>query len=320
MGYGAYGAGAYVDPGREPLAFVAIAGERVPVLWSALVAPVSADGALGDDRVLAIGVLATIVLTVVSWPRLARDRHVRMMVLGSVLALVPACAVAPGDRMLLVPGLGVSLWLARILRDVWPPRLGGARAIASTVVLMAVLGTHAVAAAVRFPGRTEQMQGELDRRQRHVVDTTQRALLDGPGDLVLVNTPSYYFGLYRGREPEDQVLVLGATPKAVVLGRPAVDQLVLQPVDGFFRDPVSALLRGRDHPFCVGDAVRVPGVRIDIRQVTADGHPSDVLYTFERPVDELRLVVWQDGELEKVPLPPLHGRHVILPGRFTPRG
>lgn len=319
MGYGAYGAGAYVDPGREPLTFLSAVGERLPVLWSALVAPVSADGAAGDDRVLALGALVTIVLTAVSWPRLVRDRWARMMVLGSVLALVPACAVVPGDRMLLIPGLGLSLWLAQILRDIWPPRFRGARGIASAVVLVAVVGIHVITAAVRFPGRTEQMQRDLDRRQRQVVEATQRALLQGPGDLVLVNTPSYYFGLYRGREPEDRVLVLGATPKAVVLGRPAVDQLVLQPVDGFFRDPVSALLRGRDHPFHVGDAAQLPGVKVEVRRVTADGHPRDVLYTFDRSVDELRLVAWQDGELVKVPLPPLHGWHVILPGRFAPQ-
>ncbi|MCH9683769.1 MAG: hypothetical protein K0V04_20215, partial [Deltaproteobacteria bacterium] len=109
LGYGAHGSGVYVDPSREPAAFLAVLPDRAAALGLAQLGWPDADAwtlvptpwSPARRRALALG--AAVVLAVL--PRLRRDRGLAVCLVGAVLALVPASAAVASNRMLLMVGV-----------------------------------------------------------------------------------------------------------------------------------------------------------------------------------------------------------------------
>ena len=78
------------------------------------------------------------------------------------------------------------------------------------------------------------------------------------------------------------------------------------------------LFRGPDRPLEAGQVVELDGMSVEVTEVTAAGEPREVLFRFDRPLEDssLRWVRWDDGVF--VPfLPPPPGGTVNLP---VPRG
>jgi hypothetical protein len=123
FGFGASGSGAYIDPGQQPLAYLNVLWERIPVLlygqwffpnafvYGMLPKPF-AYGVLAAIYAILIGIFLVLI------PILKRDAVSRFWALGMVLALLPVCAMAPDNRLLIFCGLGAMGLLARLL-TVW---------------------------------------------------------------------------------------------------------------------------------------------------------------------------------------------------------
>ncbi len=118
-GYGAWGT-SYLDPLREPLPFVRAVGQRAPLLllgqW--LLPPVEyiTFFELNAARLAWIAaVLLMAGLVWVFWPLLRRSATARFWGGGMALALVPACATLPANRLLFFVGLGGMGLLAEFL-------------------------------------------------------------------------------------------------------------------------------------------------------------------------------------------------------------
>ena len=133
-GFGAWGSGSYIDPGHDPWRFVQATLLRVPpyvmALWLGVSASVTAAMGIKGKLIYA---LAVAVLAGGAWQLWARLRAqvgtlwrprtlqvLDFLLLGSLLALVPACAVEPEDRVLILAELGVSGILAASLAA-WLP-------------------------------------------------------------------------------------------------------------------------------------------------------------------------------------------------------
>lgn len=330
LGYGAEGSGVYLDPVREPAAFVAALPERAAALGLSLLAWPAADAwavappAWGRAR--ALGAAALVVLALVPWLRGgdARARGLALALVGALLSLVPAAAVLPADRMLLLAGLGGSAAVASVIGvalggrgEAWTmPRISAA-ALAPVLVVV-----HGVLAALGLPRQVAALAPELEAHQRAAV----ASLPDDPAlarqDLVIVNAPPTFvsstlwllrWGDQRHALPR-RLRVLGSTFAPVVVQRPAAHALVLQPVGGYLGDPFTANARGRAHPFAAGDRVALDGWTVEIVGVAA-ALPTVVRARFDVPLEDpsLRWVVWRDGGFVPFEVPPV-GRTVAIPG------
>jgi hypothetical protein len=135
---GTVGSGGYLDPRAEPAAFLMALPGRLLVMLANLA--VGLPGELltlaprSGPAVMAVG-LACLAGGIVwgrkAWAGLAPGtadvpddptearRALRWLALGAALALVPAAAGLPGERLLLPASLGAAAVLAALLRDGW---------------------------------------------------------------------------------------------------------------------------------------------------------------------------------------------------------
>lgn len=126
MGFGAYGIGLYVDPGRSLADFVVSAVQTVPVMLGSLLTTVdSAIASLAPERriwmVVASGLLA-LACTAVLLPLIRSSTAVRFMLAGSMLAAVPGSAlISAGPRSGLFLSIGffwlLAMWLHWLVRE-----------------------------------------------------------------------------------------------------------------------------------------------------------------------------------------------------------
>lgn len=326
LGYGAEGSGVYLDPVREPGAFCAALPDRIAALglsqlaWPAADAWAVAPPPWGRARALAVVVLVGLALV----PRLRRDRGVAVALVGAALALVPAAAVVPSDRMLLLPGVGASAAVAGVIAVAMGEggRVRGPWRWLAMVLAPGLLVVHAVLAPLALPRQVAGISPALEEHQRAAV----ASLPDDPAlrgqHLVVANAPPAFVSstlwLWRwGDEAHALPLglrVLGATLEPVVVRRLDAHTLVLQPVGGYFGDPFTANARGRAHPFVVGARVALAGWSVEIAGVAHD-RPTVVRVRFDVPLDDasLRWVVWQGDRFVPFAVPAV-GRSVAIAG------
>lgn len=83
---------------------------------------------------------------------------------------------------------------------------------------------------------------------------------------------------------------------------------------------LTQLYRGRNDPFTPGDRVTLEGLDIEVTQVTADGRPLVVVFTFEKPLDspDLCWVMFKDDRFVPFTPPATDGAEVdIAPARSS---
>ncbi|MEM9457738.1 MAG: hypothetical protein AAGF11_26400 [Myxococcota bacterium] len=329
LGYGAEGSGVYLDPVREPGVFWAALPERaVALLLAQLGGPPaetwSEESVLGGMRWWWWVALSGLGLVLAFGLR--RDRGLGVCLLGGLLALVPATTAVPGDRLLLLVGVGGSAIVAGVVAvaaGAGAASSGEPRWSRGFAVLLSIplVGWHLGRAAWLLPGRVASLDERIERPQREAV----RSLPDDPAlttqELVIVNSPPTFVSstLWLWRWGSEHALprrlrVLGSTFGPVVVQRPDAHTLVLQPVGGYLSDPFTTIARGRGRPLAVGNAVALDGWRVGIAGV-AQGRPTVVRIAFDEPLDDplFRWVTWRGGRFEPFVLPPIGGV-VAIPG------
>lgn len=328
LGYGAAGSGVYIDPLREPAAFLAVLPDRAAALGLAQLAWPSADSwamlplPWSAARTRALLVVGLVMLAL--GPRVRRDRGLALCVLGAALAVVPAATVVASDRMLLLVGVGGSAMVAGVIAAAVGERgltTGWARVL-PVVLALPLLVVHLGLAPLALPGEVAALAPELEAQQRASADSLPSDPALAGQDLVIVNAPptfvSSYLWLERWDDPARalprRLRVLGSTFAPVIVQRPEPDTLVLQPVGGYFGDPFTANARGRAHPFAVGDGVSLDGLEVEVVGV-ADGLPTVVRMRFDVALEDasLRWVTWQGDSFVPFALPPVGGA-LALPG------
>ena len=309
LGYGTRASGFYVDPFREPLAFLSLAPRRIATLmldgWFSLdhhtIVPVTPWWVLAPALVVGLAVVA---------PPLARTlggldpplrRTMTWLLLGSLLASLPVLAVVPSPRLLGVSLLGIAATVAMFLDRVWfadrepPSETAGRTPIvwrnehttAAAVVLGFVhlvhgpgtsflVGRHFSEEAEHFGRRAAQLRARID-------DPTSAELMVLRGYAASLYVP---FALDPGKEPPARWRMLAWTGHVLARRMDARTlELVVPLGDALFPLDASNLFRNDRTRIAVGDVFTLPGMRVAVLDVGPAG-PRRARFTFDRDVDD----------------------------------
>ena len=307
LGFGSRGVPPYIDPVRDPLAFLAALPERVldlfvaewylPAYW--LRPPPGAGGGLAltlVSLVLAAAVVAVLV------PQLRRSPMSRALAAGMVLSLVPPAVTAPSERHLVMTSFGAMALLGQVVAELLaaPQRPGRATT--------AVIGVLAVLSFVVGPVRLAlQLPLQARTARELLVDPMLRVEADDAGvdrTWIILGAPRGFTKLPLIREAHGlasghRVWVLADPRELATLGREGDDLIV-----------ATAKEASR------AGAVEITTMALDGMTVTRFGDAEAVHrveYRFAGGVDDerLRWMTWRGGRFVDVP-PPALGEVIVL--------
>ncbi len=325
LGYGSYGSPGYVDPSSNAAGFLTSLVLRLPALMLAQWYGVSSVMFEQLDRpvqyLYAGG--ATLALLglfyAIHYLGGFKSALVRFYAAASIIALAPACAGYPFDRLTVNSDIGASGLLAIVLIQVWQRRSqlkGWAQGSAKYLILLIGL-IHVVV----FP------VGKLvSSAMMKTINTSGEALgalaLPDAGansslHYLLLNAPSaeatYYFPVtreYHGMHNPATMHALGPNNQALTLTR--VDDTTLRvDVPTGFKGTITRDVRLQ--PFKVGDTAHMGGMTAQVEALTAGGVPQTVLYRFPDSLDNAhwRFFAWREEGLYQV-TPPALGQSLAI--------
>jgi hypothetical protein len=357
LGHGAVGSGFYLDPVREPGAYLLGALGRLPALAGGLVGvPVDVWALAPGSRpwLVALGLLAPAVLgwgLRHAWGTLTPDerRHTAWLLLGGGLSLVPLASAVPMSRLLLVPGVGGAVALAVVLRHAWrlwragrraggqdaaagapsrvPSRVRGRRRLLGLGAGLALV--HGVLALPLWPVMAA-LVGELGQGPARLAAQAagelnaqevprQRVVVLAAHDVAAAMYVPMHWALEgRPRPRAYWTLSLAPLPPAVTRTGPASLELSLPPGARFLESELEQALRAPGHPLPVGEAVALPGLTARVLAADAGG-PTRLGFTFDVPLEDPSLVFlrFEGGRLVRA-APPPPGASVQLPSVLPP--
>ncbi|MCA9539306.1 MAG: hypothetical protein KC620_10495 [Myxococcales bacterium] len=329
LGYGANGSGFYIDPLREPLAFVGAMLVRAPVLLadqfltlpSTPVTFLEQPGQIAA-ALFALGLLLT--LARFAWRRLRGDATAAFFATGLLLSVVPICAVFPANRVLWFVGFGgaglVALLLRRLgvllLRPTEAPTPGrGARTLGRGLAAL-----HLGLAALLLPANALSVAW-MDRT---LFDPCAADIPFAPElaeqTVVLINShelcASYarFRRAVRGQPVPGHVRLLASRFADVdVLGVDA-HTIELRPAGGFHAHPADRFLRRPTDSLPLGQIIDLPGLRVTVTAVDDAGVVTAIEARFDVPLTDPSLVwrVTRNNRLEPF-TPPEPGAHIRVP-------
>jgi len=302
LGLGSAGSGAYHDPIGEPLGFALALARNLPILVAAQLGPPIADpafwgypplvGALWACALLTIGVLLWATRGVLSDPR------ARFWAVGMCLAAVPVSASLPGERLLIMIGIGGSALVAAALQ----PLLDGTATGLRRSVLWLLAFAHLAVAPLSLPLRAHALPilgRVLDRADASlpavVPDGERWFILNAPFDM-----EAGYIQVARASRGTPRPLSLNwlstASSEITVL-RDSASTLTIAPARGFISSPPEQHYRGDWSALTRGSEVHLAGTRVEILSSTEDGRPASARFHFEHPLEHTgyRFFYWREG-------------------------
>ncbi|HET6585587.1 MAG TPA: hypothetical protein VFG69_19140, partial [Nannocystaceae bacterium] len=311
-GFGSQGSTVYVDPIREPIAWLSAALVRVPILVAdMLLAIPTGKLAFYPDLMriqawlgpLALAIVGALVPGVLR--RLPGDerRRLAFACLAAMLSLLPVASSFVSARLLLIPGVAGHVVVAALVLDgiaalrdpvrrrAWIGRLRGLAGVALAAVHIGL---------ATYWGLEETISiGELNRGTRTASLTMQiddskvadqrLVVLTAADPMTLLYPPIVRW--VEGSPMPRSWWVLSMAPRPHRLRRIAADAFELEVVGGaMLKGPVEQLFRRPDQPLTVGQAIELDGLRIEILALADGVHPTRVRYTFDRTLDDPSLV------------------------------
>jgi hypothetical protein len=323
LGYGASGSGVYVDPASDPMGFVCVAIERVPVLLLATVALPWADwwevydlvSPIAAPVVWGLAVAVLVGIAVLIRPLLARSKIARFWACGMLFCVLPAACTFPHDRLLLGVTVGWMGLLAELLlaADLARPLLRRLAVSALTLV-------HLVLAPLLLPLRAANVD-QLTRLLSRSTSDLSRDVPLAKTTLVLVNPPVNPFAAYlpllweARHEPRPRhFLSLASGVSGLRVMRVDSRTLSLRPERGFLCHSSELMLRSHARPLALGEMVRLDAATFEVTALTPDGRPAEVTVRFRTSLDDptLLLMRWERTGYVRFD-PPAPGETTILP-------
>ena len=328
LGYGVRGSDAYIDPGAEPLVFLAALPKRVMMLVLGQFGAPGADTAFWKppSEHWLLWLLAGLTVLLVGWlsaPLLRRDDNARFWALGALLAMVPVSASFSSDRVLLLVGVGAFALLAKLFvhwleRGAAGERIGGPRA----AVLAGYAGLHLMIAPLMNPIRARFLElagAALDRADAGI--PSDPSIRDKT--LVVANAPvDAFIGFLqvmrerRGVPRPAHVYSLSSATSPIELTRHSERVLRVRPERGYLYTESERFWRGARHPLSLGQRIELSTMTAVVVELTADGRPAAVDFLFHGPLDSsvYAWVFWQDGRYTPFVPPPV-GQSVRFPAQ-----
>ncbi len=331
LGYGVAEVGFYVDPLHEPGRYLQAVVQRAPYLflgqWAAPPAELYImENFVGTTLVRALwwaGIALVVLLGFALWPLLRRDATARFWAAGTLLALLPACATFPADRMLLFSGVGAMALVAQLVGTAWgtgaAQAAGRAWRVPARALGIVFILLHLIVAPLALLLRVGYPAGPKSLQQ-----FAMRAPLDATveqQDVVLLNPPSLLHTAYFPWEREAaglpiprRVRYLGSGMAAMTVHRADARTLVIRIDGGYIGWSIERLFRDERHPMAVGERVVLTGMTAEVTALTADGRPAEAAFRFDVPLEDaaLRWLWWHDGQFRPFTLPAV-GETIELP-------
>lgn len=316
-GYGAYASGVYVDPIAEPLAWLSVAWQRLPIAFGDLLAalPTGRVAFLEHGPALQAIVGALGLLAAITWwwrRRDALDPSGRAALgwygTGAALAVVPAASAFPSARLLMFAALGTAVWFAgwiaarpRSLALLWLVPHAAAASVWSWLEIDEVrrFGEAAERAAITAPWPTD--------------DATNVMLLRAPDPSTLLYAPLVHALATGGSAPSWSVLVAHGGAATFELEPHGTLDLRLE--RGMLDSAVEQMFRRADRMPIVGTRSPIAGGTAIVEAVDEHGRPIHVRFEWSDAGPKTPRVAWiatADG-LRAYPLPS-PGKRLPLPG------
>jgi hypothetical protein len=323
LGYGVARSGVYFDPVGDPVLFLQHLPERMLVLLFAQLGGPWSEGwnaysftfPAAIPLVVGGGILTLAVTGFVLWPLLVRQATTRFWLTGAVLAVVPACAAFPADRLLPWVGLGVMGTLGELFaacvgsrEAFWPDAVRRRLAIA---MAWGIVGLHLIAAPLLLPARSRGI-ADVSATLGRAFDTAPATLDVTDKTFVYINPPADPFVSFMPftrevlgipRPKTQRWLATGLTD--VTVERLDTYSVRVTPDRGYLLTDSEKLLRSPRHPFRPGDHVRLSDVDIEITRTTDDGRPAEAVFRFTRPLEDPSFIwlAWGPTGYEAFPVP-----------------
>ncbi len=347
LGFGAGGSAMYVDPGSEPLRFAGAALERAPLLlwgqWGFPPADMRHVLSISAGRVLWMGAVAgLLILSALLIPLLRRDARARFWAFGMLLSLLPGCAALPTNRLLLYAGLGGSALMALFVVAAWQDasaaRLWRWTARATSLFLVLV---HFVLAPLGLLFTAKSMEG-LSTVFAEVAATLPSDPRVRSQQAIVVNAPTVFlpgfapvYQALEGHPVPRSTMTLATSLYPIEVERRDAATLLLRPHGGFLAAPGTAppgqepkpfdsfyMMQLMDamftdgRPFTVGQRLTHHSVDLEILEVSEDGRPATVAFTFPGGLEDprWRWLCWEAGGGLIAWQPPAVGERTLLPG------
>jgi hypothetical protein len=285
LGYGTSGGSMYLNPLDEPLPYLRALAERLPVLLAAQVGLGLAD--------------IWLVLPALVAPLWRRLPSCRFWALGAVFSLPPVCATFPMDRLLVFAGVGAMAVVALVFAE-WlegdalaAPR---ARRTFATIAVSLLAFVHLVLAPLLLPLRvlTVGLLAGMGERLEASIPTDEavrrRTLIILSSSAELTTFPPWMQRRVLDVPGPRRMRVLATCFGRVHVSRPDATVLRVRPEAGFLDNELLRMVRGLSRPFHPGDEVVLSDMRARVLEVTADGRPAEVDFTFAVPLEDPSLM------------------------------
>lgn len=318
-GYGAAGGAFYIDPIRQMSDYLLAVVVRLPVLLTGQMAAPPADIwlSLSPDQVWNLVTICLFVLALVGAGLtivLRGNRLAAFFALGMTLSLLPACATWPGDRNLLLAGLGGFGLVAQMLTSARDHLAKPARILAS-VVSGTFIFLHLIVAPLLLPLRSYVTGAMLN-------GYTERAIRSMPAGetirgktIIVVNAPDSVISntviaaKVNAREAlPDAFRVLSTVASGTMnIARPDEHTLSISLSIGHLHEPTSTVFRDpKRFPLSVGDRVKAAGMEAEIKTLTKTGAlPERIDFHFDKPLEDSSYVwtYWDKRQFAMLDLP-----------------
>jgi hypothetical protein len=309
LGLGSFGSGAYHDPGQEPLGFARGLIEHVPVLLSAqLSLPLADNWFWGpdaqQDAIWVFSSLSMLGFAALGHVLLRHDREARFWALGMVLSACAVAASLPGERLLLVPGIGGAAFMAKLIAALHARVRGAAGArIPARLVLGALVLLHLIAAPVLLPlrmltmGLLHTMMERTDASVPRTPDIQERTVvvLNAPFDVAC----SYFQSIRQGQGVPQPAHVYWLAVASSPLDLTVIDDhtLSMRPERGFLLSAPERHYRSHPETLAPGTHVQLGEMDVEIVDSTADRRPQTARFRFHEPLRSPRYLFMRfDGK------------------------
>lgn len=306
LGMGAYGSASYIDPNREPLAFLAEAPRRFFALLGTWSTGVTADGWLTfPDLRWAMVALGAVALPGWWWVwktsvfDAKTSETLRWLGLGAVLAVLPTLATWPTDRLLLPTSFGACAVAGAVLERAWAARRRLVMAWASAAFVVLPLGTWVLVPTV-FRAWDRGVTRAVTAGERGFEH--ERVVVLSSTDFAPVMYGTAVAALHGFALPMTWH-VLSMVPSAVKVTRTDATHFALDVLEGRMVDSIfEENFRATRFPFAPNDTVQLDGLKVTVRGVDG-GHPVSIEVELQRPTQDFTFI-WFDGvRLARVTLP-----------------
>ena len=195
------------------------------------------------------------------------------------------------------------------------------RRLLATAVVLGLVLVHVVLAPLLLPARVllfgfvGRMGDRLEASIPRDEPVRARSLVILSSSAEMTTFPPWMQRQVSGAPRPARMRVLASCFSKIKVSRPDATTLRVRPEEGFLDNEWLRMVRGASRPFHPGDEIALSDVRVQVRDVTADGRPAEADFTFGVPLEDPSLL-WTrlraGGTL--VPWsPPAVGESQVLP-------